>query len=198
MKKLKTHRYLLVTVMGLLVACTSYTSTDEWPNPRPNSNPDPEPVTGEITSIQSLNKSENVAVNSHADEWGNSSLELDYRRLLTLESPALSAVNALYPRIKKLGDGTYLLLYQQGPQAWNVYYALSTNLITWQNASSPLFQSESARQNFRCPVIHAVSHHVMQSFWQIRIFLAFASFRLNQGYRVDPQSNGIMIEAFFR
>ena len=40
MKKLKTHRYLLVTVMGLLVACTSYTSTDEWPNPRPNSNPD--------------------------------------------------------------------------------------------------------------------------------------------------------------
>lgn len=88
MKKLKTHRYLLVTVMGLLVACTSYTSTDEWPNPRPNSNPDPEPVTGEITSIQSLNKSENVAVNSHADEWGNSSLELDYRRLLTLESPA--------------------------------------------------------------------------------------------------------------
>ena len=141
MKKLKTHRYLLVTVMGLLVACTSYTSTDEWPNPRPNSNPDPEPVTGEITSIQSLNKSENVAVNSHADEWGNSSLELDYRRLLTLESPALSAVNALYPRIKKLGDGTYLLLYQQGPQAWNVYYALSTN----------------------------------------------------QGYRVDPQSNGIMM-----
>ena len=129
MKKLKTHRYLLVTVMGLLVACTSYTSTDEWPNPRPNSNPDPEPVTGEITSIQSLNKSENVAVNSHADEWGNSSLELDYRRLLTLESPALSAVNALYPRIKKLGDGTYLLLYQQGPQAWNVYYALSLSLI---------------------------------------------------------------------
>ena len=62
MKKLKTHRYLLVTVMGLLVACTSYTSTDEWPNPRPNSNPDPEPVIGEITSIQSLNKSENVAV----------------------------------------------------------------------------------------------------------------------------------------
>ena len=146
MKKLKTHRYLLVTVMGLLVACTSYTSTDEWANPRPNSNPDPEPVIGEITSIQSLNKSENVAVNSHADEWGNSSLELDYRRLLTLESPALSAVNALYPRIKKLGDGTYLLLYQQGPQAWNVYYALSTNLITWQNASSPLFQSESAQQ----------------------------------------------------
>ncbi len=85
-------------------------------------------------------------MNSHADEWGNSSLELDYRRLLTLESPALSAVNALYPRIKKLGDGTYLLLYQQGPQAWNVYYALSTNLITWQNASSPLFQSESAQQ----------------------------------------------------
>ena len=59
-------------------------------------------------------KVKNVAVNSHADEWGNSSLELDYRRLLTLESPALSAVNALYPRIKKLGDGTYLLLYQQG------------------------------------------------------------------------------------
>ena len=46
MKKLKTHRYLLVTVMGLLVACTSYTSTDEWHNPRHNSNPDPEPVTG--------------------------------------------------------------------------------------------------------------------------------------------------------
>ncbi len=192
MKKLKTHRYLLVTVMGLLVACTSYTSTDEWPNPRPNSNPDPEPVTGEITSIQSLNKSENVAVNSHADEWGNSSLELDYRRLLTLESPALSAVNALYPRIKKLGDGTYLLLYQQGPQAWNVYYALSTNLITWQNASSPLFQSESAQQtsgasDTRC--FSSCDAVVLAN----KDILAFASFRLNQGYRVDPQSNGIMM-----
>ena len=187
MKKLKTHRYLLVTVMGLLVACTSYTSTDEWPNPRPNSNPDPEPVTGEITSIQSLNKSENVAVNSHADEWGNSSLELDYRRLLTLESPALSAVNALYPRIKNLGDGTYLLLYQQGPQAWNVYYALSTNLITWQNASSPLFQSESARQtsgasDTRC--FSSCDAVVLAN----KDILAFASFRLNQGYD----------EAFFR
>lgn len=192
MKKLKTHRYLLVTVMGLLVACTSYTSTDEWPNPRPNSNPDPEPVTGEITSIQSLNKSENVAVNSHADEWGNSSLELDYCRLLTLESPALSAVNALYPRIKKLGDGTYLLLYQQGPQAWNVYYALSTNLITWQNASSPLFQSESAQQtsgasDTRC--FSSCDAVVLAN----KDILAFASFRLNQGYRVDPQSNGIMM-----
>ena len=162
MKKLKTHRYLLVTVMGLLVACTSYTSTDEWPNPRPNSNPDPEPVIGEITSIQSLNKSENVAVNSHADEWGNSSLELDYRRLLTLESPALSAVNALYPRIKKLGDGTYLLLYQQGPQAWNVYYALSTNLITWQNASSPLFQSERKRMP-KYPYLPEQLHHMMRN-----------------------------------
>ena len=167
MKKLKTHRYLLVTVMGLLVACTSYTSTDEWPNPRPNSNPDPEPVIGEITSIQSLNKSENVAVNSHADEWGNSSLELDYRRLLTLESPALSAVNALYPRIKKLGDGTYLLLYQQGPQAWNVYYALSTNLITWHPV---LCFRAKVPSKLPVPVIHAVSHHVMQLFWQIRIF----------------------------
>ena len=97
MKKLKTHRYLLVTVMGLLVLVHLIPQRNEWPNPRPNSNPDPEPVTGEITSIQSLNKSENVAVNSHADEWGNSSLELDYRRLLTLESPALSAVNALIP-----------------------------------------------------------------------------------------------------
>lgn len=43
------------------------------------------------------------------------------------------------------------------------------------------------------PVIHAVSHHVMQSFWQIRIFWHSASFRLNQGYRGDPQSNGIMM-----
>lgn len=31
MKKLKTHRYLLVTVMGLLVACTSYTQRMSGP-----------------------------------------------------------------------------------------------------------------------------------------------------------------------
>ena len=109
-----------------------------------------------------------------------------------MESPALSAVNALYPRIKKLGDGTYLLLYQQGPQAWNVYYALSTNLITWQNASSPLFQSESAQQtsgasDTRC--FSSCDAVVLAN----KDILAFASFRLNQGYRVDPQSNGIMM-----
>lgn len=101
-------------------------------------------------------------------------------------------MNALYPRIKKLGDGTYLLLYQQGPQAWNVYYALSTNLITWQNASSPLFQSESAQQtsgasDTRC--FSSCDAVVLAN----KDILAFASFRLNQGYRVDPQSNGIMM-----
>lgn len=192
MKKLNTQRGALVLVMSFLVACTSYTSTDEWSNPRPNLNHDPDPVIGEITSIQSLNKSGNIAVNSHEEEWGNSSVELDYRRLLTLESPALSAVNALYPRIKKLGDGTYLLLYQQGPQAWNIYNALSTNLMTWQNSSSPLFQSESVKQtsgvdDTRC--FSSCDAVVLAN----KDVLVFASFRLNKGYRTDSQSNGIMM-----
>src|SRR5690554_5253247 len=74
----------------------------------------PKPLDTEITSIHSLN-TEKGYLNSHSAEWQNSTLEMDFRSYETLESPLLSAINALYPRLKKLNDDSYLLIYQQGP-----------------------------------------------------------------------------------
>lgn len=179
---------------GLLlawVACAK-PSADEHPNPKPGTNTDPEPVDTEITSIQELNADEGF-LNSHANEWQNSLLEMNYRSFITLESPLLSAVNARYPRIKKLKDGSYLLIYQQGLTAHDVYYARSNNLTSWQNAEEQLFAKTDMNQ-----YESTVSDRVLFSSADAIVLdngdiLAFASFRLNKGYRLNPLNNGIMM-----
>lgn len=137
---------LLLLALALSTAACSKPSADENPNPKPGTGgSDPVPVDTEITSIHDLNATQGY-LNSHAPEWQSSSLEMDFRSFMKLEKPLLSAVNARYPRIKKLKDNTFLLIYQQGPSAHDVYYALSRNFITWQNADEQLFAKTDMKQ----------------------------------------------------
>lgn len=195
---METNKMLLyLTVMGasLLAACSPYTSTDKWPNAAPGSGSDTtivEPIVGDVTPIDSLLYNTKAITNGHADEWESSSLEMNYRKMITLESPAISAGNAYYPRIKKLPNNSYLLLYQQGQTAWNVYMATSTDLKNWTNISTPLFQQEAitltdGTKDTRC---FSSADAIVLANGDI---LAFASFRLNNGYKSLPQNNGIMM-----
>lgn len=137
---------LLLLALALSTAACSKPSADENPNPKPGTGgSDPAPVDTEITSIHDLNATQGY-LNSHASEWQGSSLEMDFRSFMKLEKPLLSAVNARYPRIKKLKDNTFLLIYQQGPSAHDVYYARSRNFITWQNAEEQLFAKTDMKQ----------------------------------------------------
>ena len=111
---------------------------------------------------------------------------------MKLEKPLLSAVNARYPRIKKLKDNTFLLIYQQGPSAHDVYYALSRNFITWQNADEQLFAKTDMKQ-YESDVDDRVLFSADAIVLDNGDILAFASFRLNKGYRLNPLNNGIMM-----
>lgn len=152
----------------------------------------PKPLDTEITSIHSLNI-EKGYLNSHAAEWQNSTLEMDFRSYMTLESPQLSAINALYPRLKKLNDGSFLLIYQQGPQAHDVYYAKSKDLLFWDNSNEQLFAKTDMKQygsDVDDRVLYSSADAIVLDNGDI---LAFASFRLNQGYRLNDLNNGIMM-----
>jgi hypothetical protein len=180
---------------SLLASCSSYTSTDSWPNPAPGSGSDTtivEPIVGDVTPIDSLLYNTKYIINGHSAEWESSSLELNYRKMVSLESPYISAVNAYYPRIKKLADKSYLLLYQQGQTAWNIYMAVSKDFVKWTNASSPLFQSvavtlSDGSKDTRC---FSSADAIVLANGDI---LAFAAFRLNNGYKTQPENNGIMM-----
>lgn len=57
---------------------------------------------------------------------------MDFRSYTILRHKTpLAAINARYPRIKRLADGTFLLTYQQGATAHSVYYARSNNFYIW-------------------------------------------------------------------
>ncbi len=194
--KLKYHQLansLLLLALALSAAACTKSSADDHPNPKPGSAVAPEPVETDLTSIHDLNAEEGY-LNSHAAEWRNSSIEMDFRSYTVLRHQApLSAVNARYPRIKKLQNGSYLLIYQQGPTAHDVYYALSLNLTTWQNADEPLFAKTDMNQyesEVADRVLFSSADAIVLDNGDI---LAFAAFRLNKGFRLNPLNNGIMM-----
>ncbi len=184
------HKITAILLVLALAACTK-PSADEHPNPKPRSG-DQTPVDTDITSIHQLN-AEQGYVNSHSAEWQNSSVEMDFRSFQTVGNPLLTAVNARYPRFKKLADGSFLLIYQQGPTAHDVYYARSYNFVTWQNSETQLFAKTDMNQyesNVSDRVLFSSPDAIVLDNGDV---LAFASFRLNQGYRLNNLNNGIMM-----
>lgn len=189
---MKYLKPIIILALALTWAACTESSADDHPNPKPGSGTDTDPVDTEITSIHDLNTNEGY-LNSHSQQWQSSSFEMDYRSFIKLESPLLSAVNARYPRIKKLADGTYLLTYQQGPSAHNVYYARSANLASWQNAEEALFAKTDMNQyesDVADRVLFTSADAIVLDNGDI---LAFASFRLNKGYRLNNLNNGLMM-----
>ena len=79
-------------------------------------------------------------VNSHAGLEGFSSLEPMYNYVQVLEDDFLVAPipssapeqkKAVYPRIKKMADGRYIMFYQGGQVASRILYSISSDLKNW-------------------------------------------------------------------
>lgn len=183
---------LLLLALALSTAACSKPSADENPNPKPGTgDSDPAPVDTEITSIHDLNATQGF-LNSHANEWQTSSVEMDFRSYTILRHKTpLAAINARYPRIKRLADGTYLLTYQQGAVAHSVYYARSNNFYIWTAPDEGLFPS-CAQKQYESDVddtaLHSSSDAIVLANGDI---LSFVSFRLKNGYRTNNLNNGI-------
>ena len=189
---MKYNKFFCTLIAIASVSCTT-SNADDNPNPRPGKDQGEEkPVTSDITSIYDLNQNKGY-LNSHAATWQNSVLEMDYSSIVTLEQPKITPAYPMYPRIKKLANGSYLLIYQQNLSAHDVYYAKSMNLTSWTEGGSPLFEKTDMNQyesSVKDRVLFSSADAIVLSNGDI---LAFASFRLNKGYRLNNLNNGIMM-----
>ncbi|MBQ9133755.1 MAG: exo-alpha-sialidase [Clostridia bacterium] len=94
--------------------------------------PAPEGVT-ELLSIKELNT--NSEVGSHAeDNYKTASMEINFRETVDLRSSNTGFNrydNAYYPRVKKINENLYLLLFMHGELGPHLYYATSTDGVRW-------------------------------------------------------------------
>jgi hypothetical protein len=149
---------------------------------------DPDDTSGEnqptITDITKLNTRATV-IDSHKDDKNNL-LELDFRRYVELQSSELACAYPVYPRIKKLANGQYILFYQDGQTGPNIYYTLSQNLLTW-SVSKSFFTKYPHGSDTR---VFATADAVVLQNGDI---LAVCCFRDNQGYYTRPWDSGLML-----
>lgn len=173
MRKLRTVSAALALCIGVLTLCSC------------NMAADPDKI--EITPIEKLNTSAGE-LNDHAEEWELSQLEPNFRQYVEVGSEKLRIKNAIYPRIKKLADGSYILFYQDGQIGWNIYYSVSTDLVNW-SLGLKLFDSvkidvdgtEDDKCYSTCDAIVLANGDIM----------AVASFRSNKHFRSDNRFNGL-------
>ena len=87
----------------------------------------------QLTPYEKLNAG-NSPINSHKDEWKQSSLVMDYRSHINITA---NNVNPSYPRIRTLADGSYILTWQNrhdsNGNGKHTLYALSKDLKNWEH-----------------------------------------------------------------
>jgi len=84
-----------------------------------------------IHSITDFNKSKRDAINSHAGLTQRSSLEVDFRTMVTLGEKELGQQMLDYGRIKRLRNGEYLLFYQPLKHGYHIYLSRSSDGMNW-------------------------------------------------------------------
>ena len=165
-------------------------STDNGNTEKPKDDESQEPVLCSITPIGELNQGTPI-INSHTDVTKRSSLMMNYRMFVTMESSY-----PRYPRIKKMKNGDYILFYHNGSANNNIgrrcVYALSKDLKTWSNKGE-IFNSydiidSKGNKNIHC---YANCDGLVLSNGDI---LAVASCRANSGYRDLPEDAGIELK----
>ena len=102
-----------------------------------------------ITPIAELNtKGED---GDHADDdFNTASLEIDYRQTAELTSAKTGYSrydNAWYPRVKKVRDDLYLLLYHYGQYGQHIYWTTSRDGVNW-NTPQVLYQGGASATGF--------------------------------------------------
>ncbi len=102
-----------------------------------------------ITPIAELNTKGGDG--DHADDdFNTASLEIDYRQTAELTSAKTGYSrydNAWYPRVKKVRDDLYLLLYHYGQYGQHIYWTTSRDGVKW-NAPSVLYQGGASATGF--------------------------------------------------
>ena len=137
-----------------------------------------------ISSIYNYNTTSEI--DSHANEWQNSHIELSFRDRMFLDQSVTTQTEVWYPRIKKMANGEYLLLYMNGETGNHIYMSRSKDLKKW-TGTQRLFEGSSATET--SPLYASADALVLQN----GEILAVAGFRGYKSYHGDSKTNGIRI-----
>lgn len=116
------------------------------------------------------------------------SLELDEKRYIELDADFLQVETAHYPRIKKMRDGRFLLLYQGSQHSWDVFCTTSRDLKRWDEPYK-LFASHKINDGAddRC---YATADACVLDNGDI---LVVCSYRVDQGFSSRMELDGLMM-----
>lgn len=143
-----------------------------------------------IALVSEMNREEEP-LDSHSGEEMHSLLEPMAKFAIKVPSSELATKTPVYSRIKKLSNGNYLLMYQNGQIGSNIYCNLSTDLVGWgrsqylflQNTITTKYGSDTRRYSSADAVV-----------LQNGDILACVSARANKAYSKSPDDNYIAIK----
>lgn len=151
----------------------------------------------ELLSINQLvQRSENG--DHAADDYRTASLEINFRENVTLNSASTGYSRydkAYYPRVKKVNENLYLLLYMYSELGPHLYYATSKDGINW-NAPEVLYNEAHHRFTHTYGQLEGKN----DSYWAVNadacvlddgtVFCVYAR-RASSGYRYYPELCGL-------
>lgn len=143
-----------------------------------------------LTPIEDLNQG-SLIVNSHAEFISRSSLMMNYRSYVEIGSGETKVNAPVYPRVKKMADGNYILFYQNNQIGADSYYVVSSDLRTWTGgdrlfARHPIIDQSGADNERRFSTCNAL---VLEN----GDIIAVASYRANRDYKLLPRDNGLIM-----
>lgn len=150
------------------------------------------PTSGDmkINTIAMLN-GEKPSADSHGGFSSHSGVELNFREYTEVQPDVLFTTGAMYPRVKIMSDGRYIMFYQNAQIGSNIYYTTSDDTLTWSRGEL-LFKLRAAEgldgaaDSIRFSTCDAV---VLEN----GDILAVASYRYNLGYGKDASMGGLMM-----
>ena len=143
-----------------------------------------------LNTISSLNK-ESVTPDSHEGMTQTSSVELNFREYTEIPAALLSTSAAMYPRVKQMKNGEYILFYQNGQIGSTIYYTISKDTVNWEKATA-LFKLTAATNGLgeQDSIRYTTCDAVVLENGDV---LAVASFRYNQGYAKAASEGGLVL-----
>jgi hypothetical protein len=187
--RLMRRQTLLIIFLGIFCSVASCNKLDESPR-RPNGGNDTQSQTLNLTPIEDLNQGNSV-LNSHASVTSRSSLKMNYRSYVEIGSNQVLVNAPVYPRVRKMANGQYILFYQNNQIGADSYYVRSSDLLTWTGgerlfARHPITDSSGASNERRFSTCNGL---VLAN----GDIIAVASYRANHNYRDLPLDNGLIM-----
>ncbi|MBE6679959.1 MAG: exo-alpha-sialidase [Ruminococcaceae bacterium] len=170
------------------------------PPVKPTDKPEDKPTDENKTELLAINQLEQKSENGdHAKEdYRSASLEINFRETVVLNSSTTtySRYNkAYYPRVKKVNDNLYLLLYMYDELGPHLYYATSKDGVNW-NAPEVLYNEAEHRFTHTYGQLEGKN----DSYWAVNAdacvlddgtVLCVYGRRASSGYRYYPELCGL-------